>query len=347
MERAAAAKTSPNGSEDPPASEAMVSRRTGHASPEAQGRLPDFFVVGHAKSGTTALYEMLSQHPQIFLGVKEPRFFASELHFRDQPGKTPKTLAEYKAWFAGAAPQQLIGDVSPDYLWSHHAPELIAQARPDARIIAILREPASFLHSLHRQWLRHYVETESDFRKAIELEEPRRQGREIPLDTYWPKGLFYSEHARYLEQLRRYHDLFGRERVLALIYDDYRRDNDATVRSVLRFLEVDETVQILPRDANPSVHVQAPRVHGLLRKLTVADSPGFKVLKRSLMTLTPMRLRQSALHAVRKRLVFGEMRPPEETFMIELRQRFKPEVIALSEYLDRDLVSLWGYDKLD
>ena len=61
--------------------------------------MPDFFVVGHAKSGTTALYAMLSQHPQLFLGIKEPRYFATELHFRDRPGGTPKTLADYKAWF--------------------------------------------------------------------------------------------------------------------------------------------------------------------------------------------------------------------------------------------------------
>jgi Sulfotransferase family len=311
------------------------------------GRVPDFFVVGHAKSGTTALYAMLSQHPQLFLGIKEPRYFATELHFRDRPGDTPKTLADYKAWFAAAAPDQLVGDVSPDYLWSEHAPRLIAEAQPQARIVAILREPASFLHSLHRQWLRHYVETESDFRKAIELEQPRREGREIPPDTYWPKGLFYTEHARYLQQLRRYHELFGRERVLVLVYDDYRRDNEATVRSVLRFLQVDEHVPIHARESNESVQVQAPRLHGLLRKLTIAEQPAFRAANRSLKAITPKGLRQHALSTVRKRVVFGEPAAPDERFMAELRSRFKPEVVALGEYLDRDLAGLWGYDDVE
>jgi hypothetical protein len=317
------------------------------SSQQQRGRVPDFFVVGHAKSGTTALYAMLSQHPQLFLGIKEPRYFATELHYRDRPGATPKTLEQYKAWFAAADPQQLIGDVSPDYLWSHHAPRLIAEAQPDARIVAILREPASFLHSLHRQWLRHYVETESDFGKALELEEPRRQGRQIPADTYWPNGLFYSDHARYVQQLRRYHELFGRERVLVLIYDDYLRDNQATVRQVLRFLDVDDDVPIRSRQFNESVDVQAPRLHGLLRKLTIADSPALAALKRSLTAITPRGLRQQALSTVRKRVVFGEPSAPDEALMLELRRRLQPEVAALSDYLGRDLTSLWGYDGLD
>jgi hypothetical protein len=311
------------------------------------GRVPDFFVVGHAKSGTTALYAMLSQHPQIFLGVKEPRFFAEELRVRDMPrlGGTPQTLSDYKSWYRDARPEQLVGDISPDYLWSHRAAELIAEVQPQARIVAILREPASFLYSLHRQWLRHYVEVESDFRRALELEQSRLQGQNMPSDTYWPKALFYSDHVRYVEQLRRYEERFGRERMLVLIYEDYRRDNDATVRAVLRFLGVDEHVAIRERDSNPSVHVQSPRLHGLLRRLLVADRPGFAATKGFVKALTPMRVRQGALHTMRKRVVYGEPEPPDEALMLELRRRFKPEVVALSEYLDRDLVELWGYDE--
>jgi hypothetical protein len=310
--------------------------------------MPDFFVVGHPKSGTTALYSMLSQHPQIFLGLKEPRYFAPELRVRDlpRPGGTPKTLAEYKRWFRGAAPGQLVGDISPSYLWSEHAAELIFQARPDARIIAILREPVSFLRSLHLQWVQNYGEVETDFRKAMELEEPRRRGEQIPEDTYWPAALLYSDHARYVEQLSRYHERFPPERVMVLIYDDYRRDNQETSRSVLHFLGVDEEVPIATHESNSSVQVQSPRINSLLRRLTVADQPAFEALKKSLIALTPMRLRQQTLHTIRKRVVLGDPRAPDQAFMTALRRRFKPEVAALSEYLGRDLVSLWGYDEL-
>jgi Sulfotransferase domain len=315
---------------------------------EDRGRIPDFFVVGHPKSGTTALHGMLEQHPQIFLGVKEPRYFVPEMRLRDfrRIPETPKSLDEYKAWFAGASPEQIVGDVSPAYLWSKQAAELIAEARPDARIIAFLREPASFLRSLHMQWVQSYCEVEPDFEKALALEEPRLRGEQMPLDTYWPNVLFYAEHVRYVEQLRRFYEHFPRERVKVLIYEDYKRENEATVRSVFRFLEVEE-IPIRPgTPANPTVAVRTPRLNRALRRLIVADHGLPGALRRSGIALTPMRVRQGLLHTIRKRVVYTEPTAPDEVFMAELRRRLKPEVVALSEYLDRDLVTLWGYHEV-
>jgi len=315
----------------------------------SRGRIPDFFLVGHSKSGTTALYQMLAQHPQVFVGTKEPRYFAVELHERDipRPEGTPKTLEQYMAWFAGAAPEQLVGDISPDYLWSQSAAAQIVRVAPEAKIIAILREPASFLLSLHRQWLKVNVEGEADFRRALELEGERRQGRSMPANTYWPKGLFYSDHVRYVEQLLRFEEHFPAERMLVLIYDDYRADNRRTLRTVLRFLELPEEIPLVARQANPSVEVRAPRLNALLRSLVVAQGPVSRAGKAVLTALLPVRLRQRTLQATRRRFVFGDPTPPPDDFMLELRRRLKPEVVALSEHLGRDLVSLWGYDRLD
>jgi hypothetical protein len=170
------------------------------------GRVPEFFIVGHAKSGTTALYEMLRRHPQIYMPAsKEPWYFADELHERTppRPGGTPDTLDAYRAWFRDAKPEQRAGEASALYLWSRTAAERIAQVRPDARIIAILREPASFLRSLHLQFIQTYVETETDLASALALEQERRRGEQIPPHTYWPSALLYSDHVQYVEQLRR------------------------------------------------------------------------------------------------------------------------------------------------
>src|SRR5579871_465436 len=218
--------------------------------PAPPARIPDFFIVGHAKSGTTALYEMLREHPQIFLPAsKEPWFFAEELHERTppRPEGTPRTLEEYTAWFEDAEPSQRVGEASVFYLWSQTAAAAIAAVQPDAKIVAILREPAEFLRSLHLQLIETYVETEHDFARALALEEERRHGRRVPRHTYWPKTLLYSEHVRYAEQLRRYHEQFGRDRVLVLVYEDFQSDNEATVRRVQRFLGVDDTVPFLAR----------------------------------------------------------------------------------------------------
>src|ERR1700689_130096 len=219
----------------------------------SDGRVPDFFIVGHHKSGTTALYEMLRRHPQIYMPEgKEPWFFASELHERTppRPEGTPSTLAQYLALFDAAAPGQRVGEATALYLWSRTAAAAIARVRPDARIIAILREPASLLRSLHMQFVQTYVETETDLRRALELEAPRREGKEIPRYTYWPLALAYSEQVRYVEQLRRYEEHFAPEQMLVLIYDDFRAENEATVRRVLRFLDVDNAVAIEAGEAN-------------------------------------------------------------------------------------------------
>jgi hypothetical protein len=102
----------------------MTARATDSASPgmpsavratSPQTRVPGFFIVGHAKSGTTALYEMLRRHPQIFMpDLKETQFFARELHPRVQPSPShPETMEEYLSLFAAAKPDQRAGGASP------------------------------------------------------------------------------------------------------------------------------------------------------------------------------------------------------------------------------------------
>jgi hypothetical protein len=316
----------------------------------AEGRIPDFFVVGHPKCGTTALYEMLMRHPQIYMPPgKEPWFFASELlvNTPPRPSGTPQTLDEYKQWFAGARPDQLVGEATSLYLWSRAAAGGIAEVRPDARIIAIVREPAAFLRSLHLEFVQIYVETEPDFRKAISLEDGRREGRHTARYAYWPQALMYSDYVRYVDQLRRYHAVFPPEQVLVLIYDDFRNDNEGTMRRVLNFLDVEHEVPIETTEANPTVRVRSQRMHELVHALYVGHGPISRAVKASIKAVTPRQLRRKLIFGAQKRLVFAEPLPPDEEFMTELRRRFKPEVAALSEYLGRDLVGLWGYDELD
>ncbi len=317
-------------------------------TPAGATRLPDFFVVGQPKAGTTALYEMLRAHPQIYMPAsKEPWYFAEELLERTppRPGGTPRTLPEYAALFAQAGPQQRVGEASALYLWSRTAARRIAQARPDARIVAILREPTSLLRSLHLQFLETHVEVERDFATAIALEQRRREGRDVPRDTYWPQALRYSDHVRYVEQLRRYEAAFGREQMLLLIYDDFRADNEACVRAVLRFIGVDDAVAIEPREVNPTVDVRSQRLNDLLHAVSAGRGPVSGTVKRTLKALTSRDLRRGTLGAVRRHMVHVAPRPVEEALIAELRARYRDEVRRLSEYLDRDLLGLWGYDE--
>jgi hypothetical protein len=313
-------------------------------------RAPDFFIVGHPKSGTTALYEMLGRHPQIFMcEEKEPWYFSPELRFRPPPREPfaiPETLAQYLSLFEGAAPGQRVGEASTTYLWSRAAAGLIAEVQPDARIVAILREPASFLRSLHLQFIEAHIETESDFRRALELEAARREDRHVPRHSYWPQMLQYAEHVRYVEQLRRYHAAFAPEQVLVLIYDDFRGDNDSTVRTVLRFLGVDDGIPVESVESNTSVRARSQAVHELVHAVAVGRGPISRSVKSTVKALTPEGPRRRLLRTVRRRVVYRAPPVADEQLMEQLRVRFKSEVVALSEYLDRDLVARWGYDRL-
>jgi hypothetical protein len=249
--------------------------------------------------------------------------------------------------FADAAPDQIAGEASTFYLFSPDAPGRIARAQPQARVIAILREPASFLHSLHMQMLQNQAESERDLLKAIALEDDRRAGRRIPRHSYWPAALMYSDRVRYAEQLRRFHEAFPAEQVLVLIYDDFRADNEGTVRRALRFLDVDDTVPLQQLEANPSVNVRAVRFDTLVRDVREGRGPGRRAARRAVRALTSSRLRSSLFYPLRRRVVYGEARPPDPALMAELRRRYKHEVLAASEYLGRDLVTLWGYDHVE
>ncbi len=316
----------------------------------APGRVPDFFIVGQPKSGTTALSDMLRGHPGIYMPAsKEAWFFATELLERTPPRRegTPQTLQEYLAWFADATPEQLMGEVSPLYLWSRTAAPRIAEVAPEAKIIAILREPATLLRSLHLQFVETYIETESDFAKAISLEPARREGRHIPRHSYWPRTLLYSEHVRYVEQLRRYQAMFAPQQLLVLIYDDFRADNESTVRRVLRFLEVDDMAPVEVLEANQSVAVRSQRLHELVHAVMVGRGPVTRGVKATIKVLTPTAMRRGALHATERNVVYRQPTAPDEAFMLALRRRFKGEVQALSDHLDRDLITLWGYDDIE
>ena len=320
---------------------------------EGTGRLPDFFIAGHAKCGTTALFLMMRSHPQLFMPVKETRFFAPELrtrYWRPQESRRlrPRTLEGYKQLFAAARPDQLVGEGTPSYLRSHTAAENIAAVAPDAKIIAVLREPAAFLRSFHLQSVRNYDETEKDLRRAMALEPERRQGRRIPRFSQAPSGLLYSEHVRYAEQLRRFHNAFGHENVLVLIYDDFRADNEGVYRQVLRFLGVDDTGPAPPVELQTLRFPRFQSVDQLSRAVEIARSDRGRVggATRAIARVAPGFGPQDRLGAMWRELRYTDPPPPDPEFMLELRRRFRGEVQAASEYLERDLVTLWGYDSL-
>ncbi len=323
----------------------MTGQGNALAPARAEGRrAPDFFMVGHPKSGTSALYEMLRSYPQIHMPRKEPSFFVPELRSA-RSTRFAGGLQEYLALFDGATSEQLIGEATTSYLFSREAARRIAEVQPSARIIAILREPASFLRSLHLQFLRSHVESERDLRKALALEQPRREGKQLPANSTRPQALLYSEHVRYAEQLQRYRAAFPPEQMLVLIYEDFRADNVATVQSVLRFLGIDGAPAARPVEVNSAAGVRSTRLQQAVRSLYLGRAPGTRAVKSAVKMITPRRARRGALAVVGRA---QQSEPPalDPAFARELQRRYKGEVESVSELLGRDLVGFWGYDRI-
>jgi hypothetical protein len=321
---------------------------------DGEGRLPDFFIAGHERCGTTALYKILRQHPRIFLPeLKESRYFVTE---RDEsagreytPDGRPLTLAAYKRLFAPAADGQLAGDASPQYLRSEDSARLIAAAQPAARIIVSLREPISFLRAFHLNNVLSRLEDERDFVRALELEPERRLGRRIPRGSPGPGRVLYSEYVRYVDQLRRFEGVLPREQIKVIIFDDFRADNAAVAGDVLGFLGLGGAFDFEPvGDGRERKAIRTRRGHRLALALQRARRRPDRAGRgwRAVNALTPA-LRSKWVEDVARRLVFA--RPPaiSEAQLDELRRRYKPEVVALSEHLGRDLVREWGYDRID
>jgi hypothetical protein len=134
--------------------------------------------------------------------------------------------------------------------------------------------------------------------------------------------------------------------MLVLIYDDFRADNPAIVREVLRFLDVDDTITLKAIEANPAVRVRSPHIQELVRSLYLGSGPAARVARTSIKAVTPRRLRHGAIE-LQRRAQLAPPRPPDQELMRDLRRRFRGEVVDVSEYLGRDLVSFWGYDSID
>ena len=177
-------------------------------------RMPDLFIVGAPKSGTTSLYEYLKGHPDVFMSVvKEPCYFSRDLA-ADKSGNFLRydvDRARYLALFEGAGEAKRVGEASTRYLYSKDAAGLIAAEQPDARIVAILRNPVDMIASLHAHKLAGGTEDLETLEAALDAESDRHAGRRIPGDSN-PFLATYRDRARFGEQVPRWFDAFGRER---------------------------------------------------------------------------------------------------------------------------------------
>ena len=310
-------------------------------------RIPNFFIVGKPKAGTTALHRMLEQHPEIFMSAyKEPHHFhreyiaTAEQRNRGHLTQPYREREAYLRLFEAAGAEKVIGESSTGYLYSKTSADEIAEFNPNAKILMVLREPFDFIHSYHSQLLRSANENEADFRKALLLEESRKRGERIPFTATDPSNLFYTEQAKYCEQVERYFRAFNRSQIKIVFYEDFKTDNRAVFREILQFLEVDPDFTPELDDINPTRRVRFPRLTSWLVYFADKRNPGLTARIPGWL-LTPLRAMMRKIFYTR-----GERAQLDPQLKRELQLGFKPEVVKLSKLLDVDLVEKWGYDRI-
>ena len=295
-------------------------------------RKPDTFIVGAFKAGTTALYEYLRAHPQVFMSVpKEPMYFGQDL----TPRYRRMTADEYLALFRAARDDQRAGEASPWYLYSTSAAREIHDFNDQARIIVMLRNPADVMYSQHAQLVFNQREDLADFGEALAAEDDRRAGRRIPAGAIRPEALFYRHSVRFPEQVRRYLDVFGPDQVHFVVFDDLVTDPRAVYRATLEFLGVDPSVEVDLSVYNPARRARSGRV----QQAIFNPPPALRGIVGRLRGLPFM-------HRVRDAVVAANSRQASRAPMDpELRRRltaeFAPQVAELGELVGRDL-SAWS-----
>ena len=291
--------------------------------------MPNFLVIGAAKSGTTSLYRYLAQHPDVYMSpVKEPKFFALEGErpsFRgpgDSEADAVTTLEGYRALFDGANGESAVGEASPLYLYLEKAVGRIEHHVPGARFIAVLRDPVERAYSSFLHKVRDGRETTRDFAEALTLEDGRvRNG--------WAYGWHYKRRGFYHEQISRYYEAFGPEKVRVYLYEDLKRAPGDLLRDAYAFLGVDDAfVPNLSLKHNASGIPKNRLVHSLLR--------GRNPVKTALKPLLPEGLRRKLLVDLQRRnLEKAPPIPPE--VRRSLAEEYREDVSKLQGLIGRDL----------
>lgn len=301
-------------------------------------REPNFFIVGAPKCGTTAMYNYLSQHPDIFMPeVKEPHFFGSDIYapyfIRDKE--------KYLSIFSKAKNEKRVGEASVWSLYSKHAASEIKACYPDASIIIMLRNPVDMIYSYHSQRLYNCTEDITDFEAALEAEGQRKQSLLLPKFPYPIHGLFYREIAKYTDQVERFLKVFDHKQVKIIIFDDFKANTNQSYKELLQFLEVDANFQPEIKVVNPN---KLPRSTGFKKLLKQPPLPLQLIIRALLPSKT---LRTKLRTEILKRNIKYVSRPPMNS---QLRQRLQEEffedIERLSKLLNRDLTHWTTQQKL-
>jgi hypothetical protein len=294
--------------------------------------LPNFFIVGAARSGTTSLHRYLSQHPDIFMTWrKEAHFFAAHHFPCNGPGdeavnnRVIYDEQQYTQLFAEAKGKKAIGEASAFYLCLPGTAEGIAQTIPDARIIILLREPVARTYSA-------YMLLQRDGRETAGFVEGLRREQERKREGYEPMW-WYKELSLYSSQVKRYLEIFGPTQIKVLLYEDLAANPARVTREAFAFLGVRENVAI---DTSVRYNVAGlPKSRRLYRAMAnILEKPG--PLTKGIKSLIPLHIQNAVEHRVLDMLVRPV--PIDPQIQTHLEAYFAEDIEKLEDLLEQELL---------
>ncbi len=289
--------------------------------------LPNFLIIGAAKSGTSSLYQYLKQHPQIYMSpIKEPHFFGLEgetLNFQGSgiENDSITNIEDYCALFQGVSNETAIGEASNSYLYLPKAPERIKYYIPSARLIAILRNPVDRAYSSFLSLMRADWEPLNDFSQALREEEARIRGNWGFLYRYQDLGFYYA-------QLKRYFEIFDSTQIRVYLYDDLKNNPVRVLQDIFKFIGVDEA--FVP-DTSTKFNISGIPKNKVLHNFLTGENP----IKTVLRPLLPANLRAKLINRYFEKGLDKPQLSAEARH--QLSNIYREDILKLQDLSQRDL----------
>lgn len=296
-----------------------------HHGKQTKMNLPGFLFVGAPKCGTASLFEILDQHPDIFLAM------VKEVHFFDDDRRYERGLAWYSEQFRGRKREQAVGEITPEYMFYDHVPKRIYDdLGSEVKLIFIFRNPVDRAYSEYLHNHRKGMLDVDSFEEALQLEfrSPELPFFEKRYFSFISKGLY----AKYVERFLEY---FPRENLLFLVFEeDFVADRQETINRIQDFVGVRRFALDLDVRRNKTV---IPKYKAIYR---FVYSAGFRRWVRRMIPFAKLRKRTKWL--LNELLRSRQDAPPVSGALRQemLERYFLADIHKLEMILNRDL-SLW------
>ena len=293
---------------------------------------PNFLVIGAMKAGTTAFHKYLDQHSEIYMTKKEkePRYFALSTDKQQYTGPQDpaakcefKTFDKYQTLFDEVTDEKAIGESSTIYLSHAQAPKNIHDFNPDMKLVVILRDPVDRAFSNFTYTRRDERESANTIWEAMDAEPKRTADGWGPLWHYQRKGLYF-------EHLSRYFELFPREQMHIILYDDYKKNPQQTLTDTFAFLGVDTSFTVDFSEKH--------NVSGVPKNRVVNKFIHNKTIKQVTRTLVPLSIRSSVKKAINSANL-KKAEPLTKADETRLYTYFKEDVEQLEQLIGKDLTA--------